>query len=187
MKTALTIAGSDCSGGAGIQADIKTMITNGVYAMSAITALTAQNTTGVTAIMESTPETRIGNGFSVNMISDRLISLFDVTFNHQTLYQRTDIGRKLAVMHHFFCDTDLFLKLLSGVGMVGINDGCRMDDIHFFVHLMKTDQIFIVIILGGIAVLADCTAKNHVSQRISSYGGPARRTPTGWPTTSTCA
>lgn len=56
MKTALTIAGSDCSGGAGIQADIKTMITNGVYAMSAITALTAQNTTGVTAITESTPE-----------------------------------------------------------------------------------------------------------------------------------
>ena len=47
MKTVLTIAGSDCSGGAGIQADIKTMIMNGVYAMSAITALTAQNTTGV--------------------------------------------------------------------------------------------------------------------------------------------
>ena len=47
MKTVLTIAGSDSSGGAGIQADIKTMITNGVYAMSAITALTAQNTTGV--------------------------------------------------------------------------------------------------------------------------------------------
>lgn len=56
MKTALTIAGSDCSGGAGIQADIKTMTANGVYAMSAITALTAQNTTGVTDIMEVTPE-----------------------------------------------------------------------------------------------------------------------------------
>ena len=56
MKTALTIAGSDCSGGAGIQADIKTMIMNGVYAMSAITALTAQNTTGVRAIQESTPD-----------------------------------------------------------------------------------------------------------------------------------
>jgi hydroxymethylpyrimidine/phosphomethylpyrimidine kinase len=56
MKTALTIAGSDSSGGAGIQADIKTMISNGVYAMSAITALTAQNTTGVSAIMEATPE-----------------------------------------------------------------------------------------------------------------------------------
>ena len=56
MKTALTIAGSDSSGGAGIQADIKTMIANGVYAMSAITALTAQNTTGVTAILNVTPE-----------------------------------------------------------------------------------------------------------------------------------
>ena len=56
MKTALTIAGSDCSGGAGIQADIKTMTTNGVYAMSAVTALTAQNTTGVYDVMEVTPE-----------------------------------------------------------------------------------------------------------------------------------
>ena len=56
MKTALTIAGSDSSGGAGIQADIKTMTMNGVYAMSAITALTAQNTTGVRSIMETTPE-----------------------------------------------------------------------------------------------------------------------------------
>ena len=56
MKTALTIAGSDSSGGAGIQADLKTMLANGVYGMSAITALTAQNTTGVTAIMEVTPE-----------------------------------------------------------------------------------------------------------------------------------
>ncbi len=54
-KTALTIAGSDCSGGAGIQADIKTITMNDVYAMSAITALTAQNTTGVTSIMEVTP------------------------------------------------------------------------------------------------------------------------------------
>ena len=67
MRTALTIAGSDSSGGAGIQADIKTMTMNGVFAMSAVTALTAQNTTGVTAltaqnttgvtdILEATPE-----------------------------------------------------------------------------------------------------------------------------------
>ena len=55
MRTALTIAGSDCSGGAGIQADIKTMTAHGIYAMSAITALTAQNTTGVTDILDSTP------------------------------------------------------------------------------------------------------------------------------------
>lgn len=56
MKTALSIAGSDSCGGAGIQADMKTMTMNGVYAMTALTALTAQNTTGVSAIMEVTPE-----------------------------------------------------------------------------------------------------------------------------------
>ena len=56
MRTALSIAGSDSCGGAGIQADIKTMTLNGVYAMSAITALTAQNTTGVRSIQDSSPE-----------------------------------------------------------------------------------------------------------------------------------
>ncbi len=56
MKTALTVAGSDSSGGAGIQADIKTITMNGVFAMSAITALTAQNTTGVKSILEVSPD-----------------------------------------------------------------------------------------------------------------------------------
>ena len=56
MKKVLTIAGSDSSGGAGIQADLKTMLAHGVYGMSAITALTAQNTTGVYGVLEATPE-----------------------------------------------------------------------------------------------------------------------------------
>ena len=56
MRTALTIAGSDSSGGAGIQADLKTMTANRVFGMSAVTALTAQNTTGVSGVMEVTPE-----------------------------------------------------------------------------------------------------------------------------------
>lgn len=64
--TALTIAGSDCSGGAGIQADLKTMTINGLYAMSAITALTAQNTQGVSAI-----ET-----VSVEFLKEQLDSIF---------------------------------------------------------------------------------------------------------------
>ena len=55
MRTALSIAGSDSSGGAGIQADLKTMTMNGIFAMSAVTALTAQNTTGVRSVMEATP------------------------------------------------------------------------------------------------------------------------------------
>ncbi len=70
MKTALTIAGSDSSGGAGIQADIKTMTMNGVYAMSAITALTAQNTLGVRAILDSTPE----------FLKDQLDAVFEDIF-----------------------------------------------------------------------------------------------------------
>ena len=56
MKTALSIAGSDCSGGAGIQADIKTMTMNGIFAMSVITALTAQNTSKVFSISEASPD-----------------------------------------------------------------------------------------------------------------------------------
>ena len=56
LKTVLTIAGSDCSGGAGIQADLKTMLANGVYGMSAITSLTAQNTMGVSAVLDVPPE-----------------------------------------------------------------------------------------------------------------------------------
>lgn len=56
MKTILSIAGSDCSGGAGIQADIKTITAHKMYAMSVVTALTAQNTTGVYGVLESTPE-----------------------------------------------------------------------------------------------------------------------------------
>lgn len=56
MRTVLTIAGSDCSGGAGIQADIKTITAHKLYAMSAIAALTAQNTTGVYGILDVAPE-----------------------------------------------------------------------------------------------------------------------------------
>ncbi len=70
MKTALSIAGSDSSGGAGIQADIKTMSAHGVFAMTAVTALTAQNTTGVTSILEADPE----------FLSDELDAVFTDIF-----------------------------------------------------------------------------------------------------------
>lgn len=67
MKTALTIAGSDSSGGAGIQADLKTMLACGVYGMSAITALTAQNTMGVRSILE----------VDANFLGDQIDSVFE--------------------------------------------------------------------------------------------------------------
>lgn len=67
MKRVLTIAGSDCSGGAGIQADLKTMLANGVYGMSVITSLTAQNTTGVRAVSNVDPE----------FLKDQIDSIFE--------------------------------------------------------------------------------------------------------------
>lgn len=70
MKTALSIAGTDPSGGAGIQADIKTMTMNGVFAMSAITAMVAQNTTGVKSLQESTPR----------FLADQLDAVFEDIF-----------------------------------------------------------------------------------------------------------
>ena len=70
MKTALSIAGSDSSGGAGIQADVKTMSAHGVYAMTAITALTAQNTCGVISIQEASPD----------FLSDQLDAVFSDIF-----------------------------------------------------------------------------------------------------------
>lgn len=67
MRTALTIAGSDSSGGAGIQADLKTFLVNGVYGMSAITALTAQNTLGITMVEE----------VSADMMRSQLEAIFE--------------------------------------------------------------------------------------------------------------
>ena len=72
MKPVLTIAGSDCSGGAGIQADIKTLTVNGVYAMSVITAMTAQNTTGVFSVSES----------SVEFLKQQIDAVFEDIFPH---------------------------------------------------------------------------------------------------------
>ena len=67
MKNILTIAGSDSCGGAGIQADLKTMSALGVYGMSVITAITAQNSMGVHAVQEVSEE----------MIRQQLEAIFD--------------------------------------------------------------------------------------------------------------
>ena len=92
MRTALTIAGSDSSGGAGIQADIKTMISNGVYAMSAITALTAQNTTGVTGIMEATPE----------FLADQLDNIITDIYLHIISERTLSAAGSLSKRQHFY-------------------------------------------------------------------------------------
>ena len=94
MKTALSIAGSDSCGGAGIQADIKTMTLNGVYAMSAVTALTAQNTTGVSAILEADAdflekEINAPDAVKIGMVSSS--ALIEVIAQRLKFYQAENI------------------------------------------------------------------------------------------------
>lgn len=72
MKKVVTIAGSDSSGGAGIQADIKTMMAHGVFAMSAITALTAQNTTGVYDVLRPRRNLLVNRLIAYLMTFDRM-------------------------------------------------------------------------------------------------------------------
>ena len=67
MKHALTIAGSDCSGGAGIQADLKTFAAHGIYGMSAIVSVVAENTCRVLDIQDITPD----------MIEKQIIAVFE--------------------------------------------------------------------------------------------------------------
>ena len=88
MKTALTIAGSDSCGGAGIQADIKTMTANGIYAMSAVTALTAQNTAGVKSILESSPE----------FLADQLDCVFEDIFPDAVKIGMVSSGELIGVI-----------------------------------------------------------------------------------------
>ena len=68
MKNVLSIAGSDCSAGAGIQADLKTFVANGVYGMTVITSLTAQNTQKV----------RMVEDVSIEMLKNQIDAIFDI-------------------------------------------------------------------------------------------------------------
>lgn len=130
LQTVLSIAGSDSSGGAGIQADLKTMIANGVYGMSAITSLTAQNTTGVSAIMDVTPdflEQELDSIFTdiypdavkIGMVSDA--SLIMVIYEKLSQYQAKNIvldpvmvatsGARLLKEEAVSCLTDKLIPL----------------------------------------------------------------------------
>lgn len=96
MKTVLTIAGSDCSGGAGIQADIKTITMHHCYAMSVITALTAQNTTGVYGIEQTSDE------FIANQLDCVFTDIFPDSVKIGMVYGNNSakvIADKLSLIH----------------------------------------------------------------------------------------
>ena len=76
-----------------------------------------------------------------------------VTFGTDVWSKELQPVRIHTAVHDFPNDTNLFLILLAGVGVICINDAGRMNNIHFLVHVVKTNQVFVVIILGGITML----------------------------------
>ena len=100
-------------------------------------------------------KTRVGNGFSVNMgsASDFLIARLQIAFDHNTFYETFDILVASSCVQNVFDDTDLLLVFLSGVGMVGIDDGSRVYEMCFVVFLQQKLNVLVVIVRHGVAVL----------------------------------
>ena len=149
MRKALTIAGSDSSGGAGIQADIKTMITNGVYAMSVITALTAQNTTGVRSIEEASPQ----------FVADQLDSVFEDIFPDAVktgMLSSTEIieviGKKLREYGAKNIVIDPVMVATSGAKLIGDEAIEALKTELFPLATLITPNIFEAEILSGLKI-----------------------------------
>ena len=169
VHTALTIAGSDSSGGAGIQADIKTMITNGVYAMSAITALTAQNTTGVRAVMEVSPE----------FLSDQLDAVFEDIYPDAVKIGMVSskkligvIGEKLRFYHAKNVVADPVMVASSGSSLMENNGADAFINELFPLASLITPNI------PEAEVLSGCVIKNKqdmetAAEKLSALGAKA--------------
>lgn len=167
MKTALSIAGSDCSGGAGIQADIKTMTMNGVYAMSAITALTAQNTTGVTGIYQVTPEflkQQIDMVFTdirpdavkIGMVSNG--ALIDVIAERMEFYRAVNVV------------VDPVMVSTSGSRLLEAEAVCTMKDKLLPMALLVTPNILEAEILAGMEIRNEKDMETAAEIIYGNYG-----------------
>lgn len=167
MKTALSIAGSDCSGGAGIQADIKTMTMNRVYAMSAITALTAQNTTGVTGIYQVTPEflkQQIDMVFTdirpdavkIGMVSNG--ALIDVIAERMEFYRAVNVV------------VDPVMVSTSGSRLLEAEAVCTMKDKLLPMALLVTPNILEAEILAGMEIRNEKDMETAAEIIYGNYG-----------------
>jgi len=152
MKTSLTIAGSDSSGGAGIQADIKTMCAHGVYAMSAITALTAQNTLGVRSIFPSSPdflkeqldavfEDIFPDSVKIGMVSSK--ELAEVIYDRLKFYNAKNIV------------VDPVMVATSGSTLIKTDAIKVLADKIFPIATVVTPNIFEAEVLSGIKICDD--------------------------------
>lgn len=165
LKTALSVAGSDCSGGAGIQADIKTMTMNGVYAMTAITALTAQNTTGVSGIAETAPDflkLQIDSVFSdirpnavkIGMVSDS--KLIEVIAERLTVYNAENIV------------VDPVMVATSGSRLISLNAVKALEELLLPIADIVTPNIPEAEILSGMEIHDEkdmCSAARRIGEK----------------------
>ena len=182
MRTALTIAGSDSSGGAGIQADIKTMTANGVFAMSAVTALTAQNTTGVTGIMEVSPEflkqqiDSIFTDIRPDAVKIGMVSSSDLI---------TAIAEKLTEYHAENIVVDPVMVATSGAKLISDDAIDTLKECLLPMASVLTPNIPEAEVLSGMAVKTEedmIRAAERISENFhcgSTGSGSTTQTPTG--------
>ena len=167
MKTALTIAGSDSSGGAGIQADIKTMTAHGIYAISAITALTAQNTMGVFDIFEP----------PADFLAKQLDSIFTDIYpdaikigmvSSENLI--TTISKKLRFYKAKNIVVDPVMVATSGSKLI-MDDSIKALETHLFpLAILLTPNIPEASILSGISIEDENGMKNATKIISDKYG-----------------
>ena len=112
-------------------------------------------------------KTWVSNRFSINVFTNFLISRTNITFDHYAFDQFIDDRRFFAVVHYFLDDTNLFFVLFVGIGMVCIHNTCRIYQIHFFIHFIQANQIFVVVVGDSNPAFVDCTTQDNMSQWIA--------------------
>ncbi len=167
LKTAMTVAGSDCSGGAGIQADLKTMTMNGVYAMSAITALTAQNTIGVRSISEVAPE----------FLGDQLDMIFEDIIPDAVKIGMVASGELISVIAEKLVKygaknivVDPVMVSTSGSALIKTEATALLAEKLLPISLLTTPNIPEAEILSGISISNEADMKEAARKIGETYG-----------------
>ena len=168
MKKVLSIAGSDCSGGAGIQADIKTIIMHKMYAMSVITAITAQNTTGVFSIVESSPE----------LVSEQLDAVFTDIYPDSVkigMVSNSEIIKIIAKKLKYYNAKNIILDpvMVSTSGYKLISDDAiqSIKDYLFPISYIITPNIYEAAILSGVIIKNEKDMVNSAKKIAKNFAG----------------
>ena len=101
------------------------------------------------------------------MIGYFLTAFNQIAFNHYTLYKVSYFAPIVATGHNLTYDTNLFFELFPGIGMIGIDDTSWIYQLHFLIHIIESDKIFVMIILNRVAMFGNSTTKNSMGKRIA--------------------